>query len=421
MVHGSESSLRTWDRIALALKGRYRIIRYDIPGYGLSDGATDAAAKTMQPTDIPVELLTRLGVKKLTFVGVSSGGTMGMYLAARRPDLVERLILSNTPSDPVDTSHLVMPKSFTDATERAKQTGFRDQTFWNEFLSYFAGDAARISAQTRKEYYDFYRRTPEKNLIALVARIGDGKQATVEMAKVRKPTFLIWGAADHLLPESAANAIARYLKNAQISRVMMPDVGHYPPLEVPERFAQLIAAYVEAGTPICLRKPPLPEAGTRARLVTGREALARDPPAEFLEPMVGRAAGLLHAETVAAPLIQVGFGPVAAGEQGIVERPEAIAHRHVILRHGQEQRRQAARRGLGRRLQPGIAGRAFRIGKVRGRDFRQLRAERHAVDQPGEIGPHSLGSKSHHARDMTARREADDTDALGIDAVLGRA
>jgi pimeloyl-ACP methyl ester carboxylesterase len=249
MVHGSESSLRTWDRIALALKGRYRIIRYDIPGYGLSDGATDTAAKTMQPTDIPVELLTRLGVKKLTFVGVSSGGTMGMYLAARRPDLVERLILSNTPSDPVDTSHLVMPKSFTDATERAKQTGFRDQTFWNEFLSYFAGDAARISAQTRKEYYDFYRRTPEKNLIALVARIGDGKQATVEMAKVRKPTFLIWGAADHLLPESAANAIARYLKNAQISRVMMPDVGHYPPLEVPERFAQLIAAYVEAGTP----------------------------------------------------------------------------------------------------------------------------------------------------------------------------
>lgn len=249
MVHGSESSLRTWDRIALALKGRYRIIRYDIPGYGLSDGATDAAATSLQPTDIPVELLTRLGVKKVTFVGVSSGGTMGMYLAARRPDLVERLILSNTPSDPVDTSHLVMPRSFIDATERAKQTGFRDQTFWNEFLSYFAGDASRISTRTRNEYYDFYRRVPEKNLIALVARIGDGKQATVEMAKVRKPTFLIWGGADHLLPESAANAIARYLKNAQISRVVMPDVGHYPPLEVPERFAQLIAAYVEAGTP----------------------------------------------------------------------------------------------------------------------------------------------------------------------------
>jgi len=249
MVHGSESSLRTWDRITQVLKSRYRVIRFDLPSYGLSDGPTDKAVKALQPTDVPIALLDKLGVKKVTFVGVSSGGTMGMYLTARRPDMVERLILSNTPSDPVDTSHLVMPKAFLDAQARAKETGFRDQDFWNQFLSYFAGDASRISAQTRKEYYDFYRRVPEKNLIALIARIGDGKQASVEMAKIDKPAFLIWGGADPLLPESAVTAITRYLSHAQISKVVMPDVGHYPPLEVPDRFAQLIAAYVEAGTP----------------------------------------------------------------------------------------------------------------------------------------------------------------------------
>jgi pimeloyl-ACP methyl ester carboxylesterase len=249
MVHGSESSLRTWDRITQVLKGRYRVIRLDLPSYGLSQGPTDTALKTLVPTDVPIALLDKLGVKKVTFVGVSSGGTMGMYLAARRPDMVERLILSNTPSDPVDTSHMVLSKGLVEAMDRAKRTGFRDQNFWDEFLGYFAGDAGRISAQTRKEYYDFYRRVPEKNLVGLIARIGDGKQATVEMAKVTKPTFLIWGGADPLLPESAVTAITRYLANAQISKVILPDVGHYPPLEVPDRFAQLIAAYVEAGTP----------------------------------------------------------------------------------------------------------------------------------------------------------------------------
>jgi len=249
MVHGSESSLRTWDRITALLKGRYRIVRFDLPGYGLSQGATDAAAKAMAPTDVPIGLLDKLGVRKVTFVGVSSGGTMGMYLAARRPDMVERLVLSNTPSDPVDTSHLIQPPAFLAAQERAKATGFRDQDFWNQFLSYFAGDASRIPARTRKEYYDFYRRVPEKNLIALIARIGDGKQAAVEMAKVTAPTFLIWGTGDPLLPESAMRAITRYLGNAKISHVMMPDVGHYPPLEAPDRFAQLLAAYVEAGVP----------------------------------------------------------------------------------------------------------------------------------------------------------------------------
>ncbi|MEJ6009780.1 alpha/beta hydrolase [Novosphingobium aquae] len=249
MVHGSQSSVRTWDRITQLLKGRYRVIRYDIPGYGLSGPASDEAAASVQPVEIAEGLVDSLGVKKLTFVGVSSGGTMGMYLAAKRPELVERLILSNTPSDPVKTDHLVQPQSFLDAQARAVKTGYQDMTFWNEYLSYFAGDPKRISAKTRAEYFDFNRREKEKHPIALVARIGDGKQAAIEMAKVKAPTLLAWGTGDPLLPESAANAIARYLSNAQISRLMMPDVGHYPPLEVPDRFARLISTYVEVVIP----------------------------------------------------------------------------------------------------------------------------------------------------------------------------
>jgi pimeloyl-ACP methyl ester carboxylesterase len=34
-----------------------------------------------------------------------------------------------------------------------------------------------------------------------------------------------------------------------VSKVFMPDVGHYPPLEAPQRFAQLVSAYIEAATP----------------------------------------------------------------------------------------------------------------------------------------------------------------------------
>ncbi len=250
LVHGSESSLRTWDIITADLKDRYRVVRFDLPAYGLSDGASDSDVANLVPTDIPLALLDHLGIERVTFAGVSSGGTMGMYLAARRPGMVERLILSNTPSDPVDTGHLVMPQAFLDAVARSQQSGFRDQDFWNEFLSYFSGKAERISAQTRREYYDFNRRPPEKHLIAMIARIGDGKQAIIEMKKVVAPTLLVWGTADPLLPESAAEAVTRYLENAQISRVYLPDVGHYPPLEVPHRFAQLIAAHVEAVVPI---------------------------------------------------------------------------------------------------------------------------------------------------------------------------
>lgn len=246
MVHGSQSSLRQWDRITQILKPRYRIIRFDIPGYGLSGRVSDEAA-ALDPLIVPEQLLAHLGVTKLTFIGVSSGGTMGMYLAAKHPEMVERLIISNTPSDPVKTDHLAMPQSFLDAQARQKAQGYADLNFWDEYLSYFAGDPSRISAATRAEYYDFNRRTPEKHPIAMVARIGDGQKARVEMAKVTAPTFLIWGGADALLPEPAADAVEGYLVNAPVSRIIMPDVGHYPPTEVPDRFAQWIAAFVEAG------------------------------------------------------------------------------------------------------------------------------------------------------------------------------
>lgn len=250
MVHGSASSLRTWDGIADRLKARYRIIRFDVAAMGLSGGISDEAAATVKPVDIAVGLLDRLGVRKVTFVGVSSGGTLGMFLAAQRPDLVERLILSNTPADPVTYGHMVQPPGFVKAQADAKQAGgFQARSFWDEYLGYFAGDPKRFSTKLRDEYYDMNRRAPQKHPIALIAQIGDGVVANQLMAQVAAPTLLVWGGKDALLPVAAMQSLAVHLKHAQVSELVLPDVGHYPPVEVPARFAQVIAAYVEAVVP----------------------------------------------------------------------------------------------------------------------------------------------------------------------------
>ena len=259
MVHGSQGSLRTWDVIVKRLKSRYRIIRYDVPGMGLSGHISDAAAANVVPTDIAIGLLDKLGVKKLSFVGVSSGGTLGMFLAARRPELIERLILSNTPSDRVTYDHMVQPDSFTRAQEEARRAGgFQSRQFWDEFLNYFSGVPARFTPKLRDEYYDFNRRTPEKHPIALIAQIGDGVEASKLMAQVTVPTLLIWGSKDALLPVSAMKSLEAHLKLAPVSTLILPDVGHYPPVEVPARFATLISSYLEAVVP-----EPASQAATR--------------------------------------------------------------------------------------------------------------------------------------------------------------
>ena len=250
MVHGSQSTLKTWDAIAPVLAKRYRVIRFDIPPQGLSGRVSKAAAAQLQPTDIPEGLLALLGVSRVSYVGVSSGGTLGIYLAAKRPDLVARLILSNTPADPVKTDHMQQSADFIAAQREARESGFQSQKFWDLFLDFFSGDPSRIDSAIREQYYDFNRRGPEENYLALVAQVANHDKAVAAMRQVTAPTLLIWGGKDALLVPASADILAGYLTRTQVSKVFMPDVGHYPPLESPRRFAQLVLAYLEAATPI---------------------------------------------------------------------------------------------------------------------------------------------------------------------------
>jgi pimeloyl-ACP methyl ester carboxylesterase len=249
LVHGSQSNLKTWDGVAAGLVSHYRVIRYDIPPQGLSGPVTDAALAHLQPTDIAEQLLRQLGVMKVTVVGVSSGGTLAIQLAAKDPGLVERIIVSNAPADPVTTGHLVFSVDFAAQTAEEKRTGRRSQAYWNAFLDFFGGLPSHFDRAMRQQYYDINRRSPEPNLVALAAKVADHDAAVTAMHNVRQPVLLIWGARDPLLPLPACRVLGDYLVNASVSQIILPDVGHYPPVEVPQRYAKLVAAYIEAAGP----------------------------------------------------------------------------------------------------------------------------------------------------------------------------
>lgn len=249
LIHGSASTLHSWDGVAARLVDHYRVIRYDIPPDGLSGPVSDAVAAHVKPADIAAGLLAMLGVHHATVVGVSSGGTLAVQLTAAHPDLVTRLVLSNAPADPVVTARLAEPPNFAALIAQSKLTHFRSQAFWNAFLDYFSGDPARISPAIRAQYYDFNRRVPEPHPFALWGLVADHKSAVADMAAVRGPVLLIWGGADPLLTVPTAHALEGYLTGAQVSLIVMPDVGHYPPLEAPARFATLLRADIEAATP----------------------------------------------------------------------------------------------------------------------------------------------------------------------------
>lgn len=251
LVHGSISTLKTWDGVADNLKKNYRVIRYDIPPFGLSASVPDSVLSSLKAVDIPEQLLRELGVTKVTVVGVSSGGTMAVQLAAKRPDLVERVILSNAPSDPLPSAPSDPAKlspAYVAAQEEAKRLGYRTPSFWNAWFGRYSPNF-RGSPAFLEQIYDMNRRNPEANISELVAKVADAKAAMAAMNGVKAPTLLLWGGADPMLTVESMDKLGSYLTQARVSKLVMPDVGHYPPLEVPQRYANLVRAYIENVVP----------------------------------------------------------------------------------------------------------------------------------------------------------------------------
>lgn len=214
----------------------------------------DAVLGRLRPTDIPARLLAHLGIRRATAVGVSSGGTMAIFLAADYPDLVDRVVVSCAPADPVDMSKLKKSPAMLEAEQRwgdyMDSSRAKPKSFWRTHADFYSAEPGRFPAHIVQEMYDFGRRTSERNPTAMAAVVADQARAIAAMNAVRVPVLLPWGAADPLLPPSAAHALARHLTNASLSVLMVPDASHYPPYEIPDRYATILENYLEQVAPV---------------------------------------------------------------------------------------------------------------------------------------------------------------------------
>ncbi len=94
-----------WDNQAAALRGKYRVLRYDTRGHGLTD-APDAgeAGYTMDMlADDAAALIKALGLKRVHLCGLSVGGMLGQKLAGKAPELLASLILVDAASQMSET------------------------------------------------------------------------------------------------------------------------------------------------------------------------------------------------------------------------------------------------------------------------------------------------------------------------------
>jgi len=92
-LHGSSSSLHTWDKLAGHLKDGYRVIRMDLPGFGLTGPHPQQEYSVVAYEEFLSDFIAHLGLDNFILAGNSWGGVLAWYYAARHPDKVSALIL----------------------------------------------------------------------------------------------------------------------------------------------------------------------------------------------------------------------------------------------------------------------------------------------------------------------------------------
>jgi proline iminopeptidase len=202
------------------------------------------------------ELRSARGFDRISVLGHSWGGLLGMYYASRHPDRVERLVLVD--AAPVNTDLLI--RSYRELIGRFPDGDWERLEAMYESDAYLGGDpeclneAMRLSEgptfhvpAAREQYFDLvsFDSTTAKNMVEISGPAQAIKQnITVQddLHRIDCPTLIIHGAEDFIVPE-APKLVQGSITDAEL--VVIPDSGHYPFIEQPEAFTHVLRSFVD--------------------------------------------------------------------------------------------------------------------------------------------------------------------------------
>jgi pimeloyl-ACP methyl ester carboxylesterase len=247
LLHGTASSLHTWEGWARVLKAQRRVISLDLPGFGL----TGPFAGQYRPDDyhgdsyarFVIDLLDALKLRQVVLGGNSLGGEIAWRVATLAPERVQRLIL-------VDAAGLAftpeaMPVGLLAA--RLPLVGWIGQyvlprSLVAQSLAAVYGDPARVSSELVDRHFELSLREGNRRALALRLRQTQPGADAGRIATIRQPTLILWGGRDRLIPPATGRDFEQRIAGSRL--ILLPDLGHVPQEEDPAQSVEPVKAFL---------------------------------------------------------------------------------------------------------------------------------------------------------------------------------
>jgi pimeloyl-ACP methyl ester carboxylesterase len=253
LIHGTSSSLHTWEGWAKAIKPYRRVISFDLPGFGLTgpfDGQyprDDYRGDTL--AGFVIDLMDQLKVKHAVLVGNSLGGEVAWRVASLAPHRVDKLVLIDASGyrfTPLNTplgfklarlpvlgwlSEYVLPRAAVQASLR----------------SVYA-DPRKITPDLVDLYHDLTLRQGNRHTLRLRLGVIENDLAPERVALLRLPTLVMWGAMDKLIPPDNAQHFLQDIPGSKL--VLFDNLAHVPQEEDPEQSLNAARAFLGLPPPV---------------------------------------------------------------------------------------------------------------------------------------------------------------------------
>lgn len=243
LIHGGWLNSAQWDQLFPLLSRNYRVLRYDMRGYGRSGlGQPDSAYA--QYADLAA-LLEHVGMKRPHIVGVSAGAQAAIDYALHFPDSVGSLILGASPLAGFDTG-----PEFRDGVTAIVTAGARDDVqLVHDLIWAFA--PFRVAAEmpeVRQRLNDLIVRQNTWSM----QRPGAPRPKRPEtppaarLSEISVPTLVVVGDGEMAGLRNEADFLVRSIRGAKMT--VIEGAGHFPNLEQPKRFNDVVLNWLKRRT-----------------------------------------------------------------------------------------------------------------------------------------------------------------------------
>lgn len=247
LIHGSLGDLSDWDGWTSLLTRKYRVVRLDLPGFGLSGEIANDNYSIDRSLSLIDGLMDSLGIERFAIGGVSYGGPVAFRYAATRVTRVGALIIMNSAGIEYGKQAIDPKTGQKDFYANVSGGAPLTREYVERALAKAFNDPTRIRPELIQRKLDLGNVIGRDREGAIMIRQyvrGDPERV---LAHVRAPTLVLWGAAERSLSLSTADRFVAALKNARVVRkVMQPRGDHAMHIEWPRETGSQVQAFLDS-------------------------------------------------------------------------------------------------------------------------------------------------------------------------------